>query len=290
MAPPYDFSMAFKADTLSHIYRALLDELLRSPYSEVNKRTGVEIKMLAGGCSFKLDLSNHLLPVVGSRKLFPHVAAAEIAWFLRGDQDTAFLNAHGVKIWDKFTEPGTDIVDAAYGYRWRKKFGRDQIALAVEALNKNSTDRRVWVQAWDPSSDGLGAEGQRNVPCPVGFTFSIVDNQLHSSLFIRSSDVFVGLPYDIMGHAILMAAIGASTGCMGLGTLHVTLAHPHIYESHYEMASASVAGLTFPRGPALLAYPVDLIEHDPDKFVQAYREVAKTVEWPTYSPKPELIL
>lgn len=271
-------------------YHDLLGDLVSSPFSEVNERTGVEIKMIPGGYSFKIDLSDQTLPVTGSRKLFPHVAAAEIAWFIRGDQDTVFLNQHGVKIWDKFVEADGKTVEAAYGYRWRYAFDRDQLWCAIEALRKNSTDRRIWVQAWDPRVDGLGAAGQKNVPCPVGFTLSLVDGLLHSSLFIRSSDVFVGLPYDVMGHAMLMAVVAASVGAMGLGSMHVTLAHAHLYKSHYDMVDAALSQTMYPQGPKLYAWTRDDVLRDPDGFVWTYRKAAQDVAWPSYSPKPELIL
>lgn len=292
--PHNDRIISHQAGSFPYIYDELLEQLLNSPHEELNQRTGARIKMLGGGCSFKIDLTDQRVPITGSRKLWPHVAAAEIAWFLQGSQDVAWLNQYA-KIWDKFTEPGpngekTNHVDAAYGHRWRFKFGRDQIALAIEALRKNPTDRRIWVQAWDPTEDGLGAQGQRNVPCPVGFTFSIIDGLLHSSLFIRSSDVFVGLPYDTMGHAILMANVAASLGLMGLGTLQVTLSHPHLYEAHYDMAAQCLVNVHHPKGPELYAWRVEDVLRDPDGFVFTYRKSAQAVTWPEYAPKPELIL
>jgi thymidylate synthase len=273
-----------------YIYSELLGDLLDSPFVETNARTGVEIKMIPGGMAFKIDLTDQTLPVTGTRKLFPHVAAAEVAWFIRGDQTTEFLNAHGVKIWDKFVEADGQTIEAAYGYRWRYQFGRDQLWCAIEALRNNPTDRRIWIQAWDPSSDGLGAPGQKNVPCPVGFTFSIVNGFLHSSLFIRSSDVFVGLPYDVMGHAMLMSVVAASVGAIGLGSMHVTLAHAHLYKNHYEMAEQALAQTVHPSGPRLFAWTQGDVLRDPDGFVWTYRKAAQEVSWPTYSPKPELIL
>lgn len=270
-------------------YDDLLCGLLESPFREVNQRTGAEIKMLPGGCSFKLDLTDQRLPVTGSRKLFPHVAAAEVAWFIKGEQDVTWLRNYA-KIWDKFTEDDGKTIEAGYGYRWRRHFGRDQLGLAVDALRTNPTDRRVWVQAWDPAGDGLGAKGQKNVPCPVGFTFSLIDNALHSSLFIRSSDVFVGLPYDTMGHAMLMAVVGASVGATCMGTMHVTLAHPHLYEHHYGMAEHCVReGPTVVEQPGLYAWDLKRVEADIDGFVWAYRKAAQAVAWPDYNPRPEVV-
>lgn len=284
-------SIAIRSASFPDVYDDLLDNLIDSPFEEVNARTGAKIKMLDGGASFKLDLYDQRLPVTGTRKLYPHVAAAETAWFLMGLRTTEFLNKHGVKIWDKFTEADTFVVEAAYGYRWRRFFGRDQLLDAVKTLREDPTSRRVWVQAWDPIGDGLTTKGQKNVPCPVGFTFSIIGGMLHSSLFIRSSDVFVGLPYDVMGHAMLMGVVAASIGCAGLGTMQVTLAHPHLYEVHWDMASACLSQASrHEDGPSIYAWDLDMVEKDPDGFVWAYRKAASEVSWPTYAPKPELIV
>lgn len=201
---------------------------------EKNERTGVQVKVGRGGTSFRVDLSDGILPTVGYRKTFPKSAAAEIAWYLQGTQNADFIRKYA-PLWDKFVEqlPDCEGVKAAYGYRWRNHFGRDQIRLAIEALRKDPSDRRCYISAWDPSEDGLGAVGQRNVPCPTSFTFSILHGELHSSLFLRSSDVFVGLPYDVMGHALLMDAVATELRIKP-GVMHVTLAHAHLYECHWK--------------------------------------------------------
>lgn len=282
------------------IYADLLHEILASPFSETNERTGHCIKMLPGGTSFKLNLGDQFLPTCGLRRTYPKTAAVEQAWFVLGEQDMVFLRKHNCRIWDPFIEdimcghagettlflPG---IKAAYGYRWRRHFGRDQLGLAVEALRKNPTDRRIAIGVWDPREDGLGAKDQLNVPCPSMFTFNLIDGVLHSSMFIRSSDVFVGLPYDVMGHSMLMAAVAASVGAIGVGTLHVTLAHAHIYDSHYDFArKALLEEAVVPEVP-LLAWTLDMIEANPDGFVRAYELQARACEWPTFAPKPELI-
>ena len=270
------------------VYPDLLEELLASPLVEVNARTGSEIRMLPGPTSFKLDMTDQLLPVCGVRRLYPRTAAAEVAWFVRGEQSVGWLEKYAA-IWKKFVEDDGDTILAAYGYRWRRHFGRDQLADAVQALRDDPTNRRVYVTAWDAASDGLTAKGQRNVPCPVGFTLSVIGGLLHSALLIRSSDVFVGLPYDVMGHAMLMAALAASIGLMGLGTMHVTLAHPHLYAKHYEMARECLGQNVVPDKPKLLSWNLASVEADPDGYVWANSKAAQDVEWPAFAPRPEVI-
>lgn len=271
-----------------------MTELLESGLEETNERTGSRIKVLPGGVSLKVDLRSGHLPTCGHRKLFPKTAAAEVAWFASGKQDVTWLKKYA-PIWDKFVEDDGKTIDAAYGYRWRMFFARDQLEMAVKALRNNPSDRRVYISAWDPARDGLGMVGQKNVPCPVGFTLSIVAGQLHSSLLLRSSDVFVGLPYDIMGHAILMQvlldSINGQDGHYELGSMHFTLAHPHLYEAHYDMARHAVEQVTIFESPKLVrGWQLCDVEVDPDQFVAEYAEEATKVKWPGFCPRPEVIV
>jgi thymidylate synthase len=274
-------------DAFRTAYMGLLWACLHGP-EELNERTGHRIKQVPGGASFKLPLMDKMLPVPGVRKVYPRTAAAEIAWFLSGSQDSTWIRKYA-KIWDKFVEDDGKTIAAAYGYRWRRHFNRDQIGRAVDALLDNPSDRRVFISAWDPASDGLGLPG-KNVPCPVGFTFSLCAGELHSSLFIRSSDVFVGLPYDVMGHALLMGLMAETLGSR-LGTMHVTLAHPHVYDSHWEMVKECQANAVGPINsiPLPTGWTIDDVAVDPDGYVQAVAEAARQVEWPEFDPRPEVI-
>lgn len=282
---------------LFHIpYGKLLTELLDAGYEETNQRTGSKIKTLPGAVSFKVDLRTGFLPVCGHRKLYPATMAAEVAWFLSGTKDVTWLAGHA-PIWNKFVESDGRTIDAAYGYRWATHFKRDQLDDAVFALSHNPSDRRVYVGTWDPASDGLGQLNQKNVPCPVGFTLSIVNDELHSSILLRSSDVFVGLPYDMGGHALLMQALLVSINqrrteqTLRLGSMHVTLAHPHLYEAHYVMARESISrGGTFEPPRLIAGWGLSEIKAAPDMFVEAYKAASREAKWPDFSPRPELIV
>lgn len=290
-----------EARAFPDVYEELLWRIIRHGTVEKNERTGKALKVYPWGpVSFVVDLSTGLLPVPGNRKVFPATAAAETAWYLMGTRRPAFMLHHARVVWEKFVEilpDGEDVVKAAYGYRWRRHFGRDQLHLAIQALRQNPSDRRVWISAWDPSEDGLGAKGQLNVPCPVGFTLSIQDGRLNSAYLLRSSDVFVGLPYDVMGHAILMDLLAAELG-VGLGHMHFTLAHPHVYDVHWDMAYESFRqGKLKTQMPLLnrishdvgLDWLVDGVVEDADTFVGAYKYQASQVEWPEYCPRPEVV-
>lgn len=302
-------------------YWALMADIMNIGVTETNARTATDIRMLKGGHSFRLDLSDSLLPVSGNRKYYPHIAAAETAWQFMGTKDPGFILKHAPKLWSKFVETEEDydqtghpsghkdVLKTAYGWRWRRAFGRDQLQLAVKELADNPTNRQLWVQAWDPARDGLGGPQPKNVPCPIGFSVSRIKDDVHMSVFIRSSDVFVGLPYDVMGYALTLDAIAATVDCTP-GSIHFTLAHPHIYEPHWDATRACVFGINhisaqgakteykryaaakspwpFIKVP-LPGWSVDEIVDDPEGYVRHVRRLAKRVDSNPWDPYPELV-
>ncbi|MEE8608973.1 MAG: thymidylate synthase [Nitrospiraceae bacterium] len=267
-------------------YHTLLCELQHG-VEETNARTGVAIKMVKGGHSFALDLNSGRLPVAGNRKYYPHIAAAEVAWQFMGTQDPTWITEKAPKIWGAFIESG--ILETAYGYRWRKHFGRDQLTLAMQELLENPTNRQLYISAWDPSEDGLGGPQPKNVPCPVGFSLTRTGDDLHLSVFIRSSDVFVGLPYDVMGYALTLDAIAASCGLIP-SLLHITLAHAHTYEPHFEDLEICLRADWISDEPILPAWSVQEIEKNPDGYVSHVKRLSNRVLWNDWDPKPELVL
>jgi len=285
-----------RTESFSGIYWKLLYELVGcavSPrsdaYEERNARTGVVVRALPGGQSFKLDLSEGRLPMVGNRRTYPRIAAAEVAWQFMGTQDPAFVMEHAPKLWSKFIEGGKLLT--AYGYRWRKHFGRDQLGEALAALAGDGSYRRAYISSWDPARDGLTEKDQpKNLPCPVGFSITRQDKTLHMSFLLRSSDVFVGLPYDVMSYALTQRAIASELGCEP-GTLHVTLAHAHIYEPHFEMARRSLdLNVSGGMEPWMPTESISQILADPHKYVAGMADLARSVPWHEYDPKPDVVL
>jgi len=271
----------------SSTYMCLVREVMDGP-EEKNERTGVKINMLAKPFAFDIDLHQGVLPVPNNRRYYPHVAAAEVAWQFMGIKDPTWILGKAPKLWSKFVEDGE--LKTAYGWRWREAFGRDQIAMAVSELRDNPTNRQLYISAWNPAEDGLGEPNlPKNIPCPVGFSLTVVEGCLNLAVFIRSSDVFVGLPYDTMGYALTLDAIAASAG-LKLGTLHVTLAHPHIYEPHWDFTGSgegSRCGIS--QEPNMPGWTIEMIEEAPDAYVETVKRLASRTTRVEWDPTPEVI-
>jgi thymidylate synthase len=209
-----------------------------SPIQETNKRTGSLVRIAEAPQQLTFDLSDGRIPVPDNRRYFPVIGMVEAEWMWSGTKDPALMMEHYPKIWGDFIEGGE--IKAAYGHRWRHEFGRDQIELAIEALKNDPTDRQVCLSAWHPGEDGLGAPNlPKNIPCPAFVHMYIAGGKLNMSVFIRSSDVFVGLPYDIMTYTVLLHKFrNAISDDLKAGVLSITTSHTHLYEKHVDLVVA----------------------------------------------------
>src|SRR3989338_7479022 len=134
-------------------------------------------------------------------------------------------------MWDEFIEPDGTIA-AAYGYRWKYHFGRDQLGKLIELLEKDPSSRHGVIVTWDPSSDGLGDIARKNVPCPYTFTVNIIGGKLNLHNIIRSNDFILGTPSDVAGFALLQCILAQRLGVKP-GIYSHSISNAHIYDTHY---------------------------------------------------------
>jgi thymidylate synthase len=262
-------------------YRDLISQIMSANIVDVNLRTDTRLKLLPQGHSFSINLSNNVLPTCGLRRTRPHIAAAEAAWCFRGEASLDWLQKH-TKVWNVFADDNNDIMEA-YGHRWRYAFAIDQIQTAITRLLTDPTDRRIWISSYHPTYD-LRDTKQKTVPCPVGFTLSVCHDRLNSSYMIRSSDVIMGLPLDVMRHALVMRAIACSMQA-DLGHMRVCLAHPHIYESHWVAAEEMLKQEIRIPNIQMPMMSVDDIADYSDQYVNIIRDaVWVSGNWPDFDP------
>ncbi len=196
----------------------------------MSERTKHETKALPG-VHFQTDLEKDGFPILTLRKIPIKMFVAEQVWFISGQRKPAIFLRDFTKIWDDFTNPG-DTVTVAYGYRWRKHFGRDQLKLLIELLEKEQSSRHGVIVTWDPAQDGLSLFKKKNVPCPYTFTVNIIGGRLHFHNIIRSNDIILGTPADVAGFALL-ASILAERLRVKPGIYSHSISNAHIYDSHY---------------------------------------------------------
>ena len=215
------------------IYQSFLRDIMERGVTEVNARTGHETKAIAGA-HFSIDIEKEGFPILTLRKIPVKIFVAEQIWFISGSRKPEDFLRDFTKIWDDFTNPG-DVVTVAYGYRWRKHFGRDQLAKLIELLENDPSSRHGVVVTWDPASDGLGGVLKKNVPCPYTFTVNIMGGRLNLHNIVRSNDMILGFPHDVAGFALLQTILAQRLGVTP-GVYSHSVSNAHIYDIHYDAA------------------------------------------------------
>ncbi len=235
------------------IYQKLLRDVMDNGVREVNQRTGHETAALPG-LSFSIDVEKDGFPLLGLRKIPTKIFIAEQIWFIAGARKPEIFLRDYTRIWDDFTNPG-DVVTVAYGYRWRRHFGRDQLGMLVKLLERDPSSRHGVVITWDPGSDGLGGAGKANVPCPFTFTVNIIGGRLNLMNVVRSNDIILGLPHDVAGFCLLQMVLAQRLG-VAPGIYTHTIANAHVYDIHYD-AAREMIGRSAKSPKVKLVLPLD---------------------------------
>jgi len=222
------------------IYQDMVRRIMTDGIDEVNKskQAGSEratyITRAIPGMHFSIDIEKDGFPLLTLRKIPIKVFVAEQAWFIMGSRKPEDFLREYTKIWDAFTNPG-DVVTVAYGYRWRKHFGRDQLKLLIDLLRAEPGSRHGVIVTWDPAQDGLSLQKKKNVPCPYTFTVNIIGGRLHLHNIVRSNDMLLGAPHDVAGFALLQCILAQELGVKP-GIYSHSISNAHIYDTHFDAA------------------------------------------------------
>jgi thymidylate synthase len=212
-------------------YQQAIADILDHGYEIPNPWSGRTTKMLPG-VTLRVDVGEGF-PLLTLRKIPLKIFIAEQIWYLMGENRPDWLRGF-TKIWDDFLEEDGTI-KAAYGYRWRHHFGRDQIESLVAHLTQNPHSRHAVVVTWDPGDDGLAVDTKKNLPCPYTFTVNIAGGKLHLHNIVRSNDMILGCPHDAAGFALLQCILAERLG-VEPGIYTHSISNAHIYDNHFDGA------------------------------------------------------
>ena len=269
--------------TFDALYQDMLRRIALEGVREKNARTGHEVSAVPG-MHFSIDIEKDGFPLLTLRKIPVKMFVAEQIWFVSGARKPADFLRDFTKIWDAFTNPG-DTVTVAYGYRWRKHFGRDQLGKLVELLKKDPTSRHAVIVTWDPASDGLGGTKRANVPCPYTFTVNIIGGRLHLHNMVRSNDMVLGFPADVAGFALLQTMLAQKLG-VGVGVYSHSISNAHMYDNQYE-AVDEMLRRTNEHPPIQISLPKNTFDRAEKKDVKLVDEIVEPI-MSQYQPLPAI--
>lgn len=182
------------------------------------------------GYQMRFDLSEGF-PLLTTKKLHLKSIIHELLWFLRGDTNIAYLQQHGVRIWNEWADANGDL-GPIYGKQWRawqnyQGGAIDQIQQVINEIKHNPNSRRIIVSAWNVAD----LEHMALAPCHCLMQFYVQNGRLSLQLYQRSADVFLGVPFNIASYALLLLMVAQVTGLHPGEFIH-TFGDVHIYQNH----------------------------------------------------------
>jgi thymidylate synthase len=198
-----------------------------------------------------------------TRKINYRFMCAEAYWILTGDDTVAGIAPYNSHI-AQFSDDGQKFA-GAYGPRVK-----DQLQWVVEKLMEDPSTRQAGLVIWRDKPTP-----SRDIPCTVAVWFSIRDNRLDVHVFMRSSDVWLGLPYDIFNFCMLgwvvmglinqerLLQLNEEVTLLHPGSLLLTAVSSHLYQTNFAKADEVLSGalrvIQQPVPDHYITHPNDLI-------------------------------
>lgn len=245
-------------------YITLIKDILDHGEEITSRNGGVKAVF---GSAMHFSLENGSLPLLTTKKVAWKTCLKELLWFMNGDTDNRKLKDVNVKIWNAnasrefldsrgLTENAVDDLGPVYGHQWRHfnaKYtnceddysgkGVDQLQYIIDQLKNEETrsSRRIIMSAWNPCQ----LDEMALPPCHVMCQFNVIGNKLSCSLYQRSGDVGLGVPFNIASYSFLTHIIAKHCDLEAHEFIYY-LGNCHIYDDHYEALSEQIKQTPYP--------------------------------------------
>lgn len=190
------------------------------------------------GVKFTILNPRKRIPYVPARKFSMHYMIAELLWYISGNNSTKWI-ANYASFWNNISDDG-ETANSAYGARIFKEHPRissgelKQWDYVLNELREDRDSRRAVIHIRVPEDS---AHAKLDVPCTLSLQFFIRDNKLHQIAHMRSSDLILGIAYDIPAFTFIQEMLAMELG-IELGTYTHVSNSLHIYERHFDMVTA----------------------------------------------------
>ena len=219
------------------------------------------------GSAMHFDLTNNIIPILTTKKVAWKTCAKELFWFIKGSTDNKILQDQKVGIWNG--NAGRDYLDEIglyereendlgpiYGHQWRhfnaqygtchddySGKGIDQIEYIIGCLKNPHTrnSRRLIMSAWNPCQ----LNEMALPPCHILAQFNVTDgNKLSCSMYQRSGDVGLGVPFNIASYSLLTHLIAKHCDLIATD-FYYHLGNCHIYDDHEKQLTEQIQRTPF---------------------------------------------
>lgn len=192
-----------------------------------------------------------------TRKMSMKYFVGELCFYLSGSTSLNFI-AHYGPFWKQVSDDGA-TVNSAYGARMFGRPGTHMLShptpfwYAMDLLIADMHSRKAVV----PIYAAEDSRPSKDNPCTMHMQFLIRDNRLDLHVFMRSNDVWLGVPYDVafftIAQEIAWVHLRARYPYLELGSYFHHAMSLHVYAEHLT-GIANIAAQ--PRATSLEAPPI----------------------------------
>lgn len=216
--------------TFTHAYIDLCKQLVNEYEYESSPRGQKIREKLA--VTWRLSHPRNRMLFVEERKWSVAYFIAETLWYFSGSERTDWISYYA-PFWNAISNKG--IANSAYGSRIFHENQRVGIRFSQwdyvrNLLQEDPDSRRAVIHIKTPSD-----EVSNDVPCTLALQFFIRNNQLHLHVTMRSTDIILGLAYDVPAFTFMQEVMALELG-VELGEYIHTSGSLHVYEKHFDMA------------------------------------------------------
>jgi hypothetical protein len=260
-------------------------QALKSHHREVMTRNGVALEFHTPVCTTYTHPKERVL-FYPERDANPFFHLMESFWMLAGRNDVEWISKFNGRI-NNYSDDGVTF-HGAYGFRWKRWFGYDQIERIVMRLKTYPNDRRSVLSMWDPREDLVVSNDGKDYPCNTQIFFSVRDKVLDMTVVNRSNDLIWGAYGANAVHmSILQEYIAAKIECE-VGTYYQLSNNLHAYKDILDTLSDMGADyepyLTIGKG-GLKYTPIPLITNIKtfdEELIQWFKDEDRTEYENTY--------
>ena len=190
---------------------------------------GMEIKEVLGA-AFELTNPRNRLISLKERDASLYFHVGEFMWYIRGSEDLDIINYYS-KMYHKFSDDAKTLY-GAYGKRIFKDKcnGKTQWQALIETLKRDMDSRQAVLSIHEPRDL---ATVSRDIPCTCVIQFLVRQNKLNCIVYMRSNDLYLGLPYDVFSFTMLQELLATQLN-LELGSYRHCVGSLHVYKRHYE--------------------------------------------------------
>ena len=175
-------------------------------------------------CGFYMDNPKENYIINEMRNWKPDYAEAEWQWYLSGDPSINKLGEIYGKvppIWEKMADEN-NMVRSNYGWQWQRNYQLDYI---VNKLKANKQTRHAAISIYDCKEHNTY---ESDTPCTYAVQFTILNDKLNMSVYMRSNDLWYGFCNDQYCFSMLQQLVAERLN-MDIGWYYHHAHNMHIY-------------------------------------------------------------